>query len=173
MKKVLLVLMVTFFCSSLASAGQTNREATIEITLAQDTNFLSAYERENIITLSDNPYFYISPILSTEVLTGRWWTGGGNQNDPSNFFNSSLGSADPNFAYYWNDDALWVNRLGANALGQWHIDNVQIDGVSIKTNSINYMINDATVPPVPEPVSASLFLLGAGALGLRLYRKKS
>lgn len=26
-------------------------------------------------------------------------------------------------------------------------------------------------PPIPEPISASLFLLGAGALGLKLFKK--
>jgi len=172
-KALILAILAVFVCVPFALANDVKREATIEITKAQDTNFLTAFQRENEIYLSDTPYFYLNPILSTEKLTGIWWGPGADKDAASSKFDTSLGASDPNFAYYWDSNSFWINRLGANALGEWHIQKVEIDGISVKTNSINYKIlEDKVTPPVPEPISSSLFLLGAGALAFKKFRRK-
>jgi len=70
----------------------------------------------------------------------------------------------------WYD--LGINWAADERLGQWKIVTGMDDlceDCSIKGKCTFFQRVNV---PVPEPISSSLFLLGAGALGLKMFRKR-
>jgi len=71
---------------------------------------------------------------------------------------------------WWDAGKSWGDLLNTDKLGVWTWSVQETSGRGgIKNGTFTIT---QVAPPVPEPISAALFLLGGGALGLKLFRRR-
>lgn len=150
----------------------------------------------NTLTLGYIPWLYAE--LEPEVyrFAGDWYfdlNGGGNSQDYLKTFDVFVtdqmdadwkvvtGSLTQGKKLY---TTFWITRLDWNLVKNagekwWEVQNFKTYDASgnllasgPNKNAHYKVFIDEVAPPVPEPISSALFLLGAGALGIKLYRRK-
>jgi hypothetical protein len=120
------------------------------------TNADGSYATQTTFSPTETPYLYIHSAFYTDQVMASFWNDPAGTTNTANFGPST--TRDKWLTLDWN--------TVAKTPGQWTVNGYNFD------NNFNLASGSTRFSITPEPISSTLFLLGAGALAARLRRKQ-